>query len=89
LPYIRIKRKELKLQANQHALLIFDKFKVQCTEKLLTRVDAHDVYAVMIPANCTDRLQPLDISVNKLDNTTVSAARGILIAQPLAHQSWM
>jgi len=52
-------------EANQLTLLIFDNFKAQCTEKLLTHIDAHDVYVVMIPANCTDRLQPLDISVNK------------------------
>jgi len=65
LPYIRTKRKELKLEANQPALLIFDNFKAQCTKKLLTHIDAHDVYVVLIPANCTDRLQPLDISVNK------------------------
>jgi len=64
LPYIRINRKELKLESKQPALF-FDNFKVQCTEKLLTHINAHDVYVVLIPANCTDRLQPLDISVNK------------------------
>ena len=65
LPYINMKRKEMKLLSNHPALLLFDNFKVQCTETLLTHIDAHNVYVVLIPANCTDRLQPLDISVNK------------------------
>ena len=65
LPYISMKRKEMKLLSNHPALLLFDNFKAQCTEALLTHIDAHNVYVVLIPANCTDRLQPLDISVNK------------------------
>ena len=67
LPYISMKKKEMKLESSQPALLIFVNFKAQCTEKLLTYIDAHNVYVVLIPAaaNCTDRLQPLDISVNK------------------------
>ena len=65
LPYIDMKRKEMKLPSNHPALLLFDNFKAQCTETLLKHIDAHDVYVVLIPANCTDRLQPLDISVNK------------------------
>lgn len=43
--------------------LIILKCSVQ--KKLLTHIDAHNMYVVLIPANCTDRLQPLDISVNK------------------------
>ena len=65
LPYINMKRKEMKLLSKHPALLLFDNFKAQCTETLLTHIDAHNVYVVLIPANCTDRLQPLDISVNK------------------------
>ena len=55
----------MKLLPNHPALLLFDNFKAQCTGTLLTHIDAHNVYVVLIPANCTDRLQPLDISVNK------------------------
>jgi len=32
---------------------------------LLAHIGAHNTYVVLIPANCTDRLQPLNISTNK------------------------
>ena len=48
--------------------VIFDKFTGQGTESLLELLEDKDnyIYVVMLPANCTDRLQPVDISVNKL-----------------------
>jgi len=64
LHYINMKRKEIKLPSNHPALLLFNN-KVQCSETVLTYIDTHNVYMVLIPANCMDRLQPLDISVNK------------------------
>ena len=64
LPYIMQKRAELKLAPNHASLLLFDNFKAQCTEHLLTYINSHNVYIVLIPPNCTDKLQPLDVSVN-------------------------
>ena len=46
-------------------MLIFDNFKAQITSSLLTLLDSHYVNIVLIPANCTDRLQPMDLSINK------------------------
>ena len=37
---------------------------IQCTEKLLKPLDSNYVNVVLIPDNCTDRLLPLDLSVN-------------------------
>lgn len=65
LPYVRDKREELKLAADYPALVIFDKFTGQGTENLLKLLEENHIYFVMVPANCTDRLQPMDISVNK------------------------
>ena len=65
LPYICNKHKQLKLPPDQHAVLIFDNFQGQCTSKLLSLLDASNVNVILIPLNCTDRLQPLDLSVNK------------------------
>ena len=65
LPYIRKKREELKLASDYPALLIFDNFKAQCTPAILTLLDRNNINVVLVPANCTDRLQPLDLSVNK------------------------
>ena len=65
LPYICNKRKDLKLPIDWPAVLIFDNFKGQCTSELLTLLDDHNINVILIPPNCTDRLQPLDLSVNK------------------------
>jgi hypothetical protein len=65
LPYIQQTRKELKLKNDFPALVIFDRFKAQCTTNILDLLQNNHVHVVIVPANCTDRLQPLDISVNK------------------------
>ena len=65
LPYIRAKRQELQLADDYPALVIFDNFKAQCTFEILKMLDDNQIYVVLIPPNCTDRLQPLDLSVNK------------------------
>ena len=65
LPYVKQKREELMLAVDYPAVVIFDNFKAQCTSELLTILDDNNINVILIPANCTDRLQPLDISVNK------------------------
>ena len=57
------KRKELKVSADQPALAIFDVYKGQQTEDM--KLLEENIHAVSVPANCTDRLQPMDLSVNK------------------------
>lgn len=65
LPYLHQARQKLDLSPTHHALLIFDNFKGQCTEALLKLLDVENINVVLIPDNCTDLLQPLDLSVNK------------------------
>ena len=65
LPYIKKTRSDMKLQEDQCALLIFDQFKGQVTEKMFKLLEENHVNIALVPANCTDRLQPLDVSVNK------------------------
>ena len=65
LPYIRNKRAQLKLADNYPALLTFDNFKAQYTIPILTLLDQNNINVVLICLNSTDRLQPLDLSVNK------------------------
>ena len=65
LPYINKKKEDLQLPNEQSALLIFDNFKAQCTSSILTFLDNHNINVVLLPSNCTDRLQPLDLSINK------------------------
>lgn len=64
-PYVSQKRVTLGLPMDYPALLLFDNCNAQCTEDLLKRIDEQNIYVILIPANCTDRLQPLDLSVNK------------------------
>ena len=64
-PYIDRKRQEVRVDPDYPALVLFDRFRGQCTEKIFTMLEAHHVFVAIVPANCTDRLQPLDISVNK------------------------
>ena len=64
-PCIAEKRMSLNLSKDYPALIIFDNFKAQCTSAFLTKLDHNNINVVLVPANCTDRLQPLDVSVNK------------------------
>ena len=65
IPYVDRKRKELKLSSDQPALAIFDVFKGQQTEDVTKLLDENNIHVVSVPANCTDHLQPMDLSVNK------------------------
>lgn len=65
LPYVKQTRKELMLAVDHPAVVIFDNFKAQCTSELLKILDDNNINVILIPANCTGRLQPLDISINK------------------------
>lgn len=65
LPYVEGKCKELKFSVDQPALAIFDVFKGQQTEGVLKVLEENNILVVSVPANCTDRLQPMDLSVNK------------------------
>ena len=65
LPYITKTRAALKLGPDHPALVLFDVFKGQCTENLHKFLEDNNISAVLVLANCTDRLQPLDVSVNK------------------------
>lgn len=64
LPYVKQKREELK-RPNHPCLVIFDRFKAQCTTTVLEVLEENNIFISLIPAHCTDRLQPLDISVNR------------------------
>ena len=63
--YITEKRRSLGLADDYPALVLFDNFKAQITPNILTLLDKNNVNVVLIPPKCTDRLQPLDVSVNK------------------------
>ena len=47
------------------ALAIFNNFRGYLTENVVEELEYHNIQPVFVPANCTDRLQPMDLSVNK------------------------
>ena len=65
IPFLQKKQSALKLDPQHPALVIFDRFKGQCTTKILSLLNDNNILIAIVPANCTDRLQPLDVSVNK------------------------
>lgn len=73
-PYIEKKRLELKLDINYPALVIFDRFWGQRTENIFALLEAKHVLVTVVTANCTDQLQPLDVSVNKVAKNFFAAS---------------
>ena len=53
-PYIENKRRELSLPPDHSALVIFDKFRGQCTSNILSLLDDHNIRFVVVPAHCTN-----------------------------------
>ena len=65
-PYLQgKKREELGLPERQKALLILDVFRAHHTTEVQQKLCESNILVVFVPANCTDKLQPLDLSVNK------------------------
>ena len=64
-PYIDGMRSRIGLEDDHPALAIFDNFKGQITVDIMQLLEEHNVHVVKLPPNCTDRLQPMDLSVNK------------------------
>ena len=64
-PFVASVRDRLNVDHSQAALAIFDCFKGQLTENVIQLLEDYNIQSVIVPASCTDRLQPMDISVNK------------------------
>ena len=57
------------LSPGQNALLIFDVFKGQKTEKYRSLLEMYDIIAAHVPANMTKYFQPLDLTINGVAKT--------------------
>lgn len=55
----------VKLAESHPALVLFDCFKGQTTEDVQQMLLENNIRSVQILANCTDKLQPMDVSINK------------------------
>ena len=48
------------------ALAIFDVFKGQTTDDVFQMLRSNHIFVISIPANCMDKLQPMDLGINKI-----------------------
>ena len=48
------------------ALVIFEIFRGQTVPEVLEVLEENYVYVVFVPSNCSNKLQPLDLTVNKI-----------------------
>ena len=64
LPYVKAVRAKNNTP-DQGALVIFDVFKGHMCPAVQTLLEENHIFRVVVPNNCTDLLQPLDLSVNK------------------------
>jgi len=63
IPYVESQRHQL--QQCSPALVIMDNFRGQVTPAINNLLEENDIHVSLLPPNTTDRLQPMDISVNK------------------------
>lgn len=66
LPHIRRTKKRLGLPESQKALCIFHVFRGQMGEEFIVDLKSNGICIVYIPPSCTDRLQPMDLTVQKV-----------------------
>ena len=64
LPHLKTERERLGLET-QPALLIYDVFRGQTTDKFLDVLKDNNILSTKIPPNMTHVFQPLDLTVNK------------------------
>ena len=64
-PFLKSKREALGLPTSQPALAIFGVFKGQQTDRFKQLLHANNIHMVVVLPNCTDKLQPIDLSINK------------------------
>lgn len=62
--YVNKVKQELGLPETQKALLVWDAFKAQSTDKVLSELEKLNINVVAVPKNMTHLLQPLDLTTN-------------------------
>ena len=65
IPFLKSKRDALKLPQSQPTPAIFDVFKGQQTTKFKDLIHANNIRMVVVPDNCINKLQPIDLAINK------------------------
>ena len=64
-PFVSSTREALKPDIAYPVLAIIDGFRGQTTESVMDLLKENNIVALRVSSNCTDKLQPINISVNK------------------------
>ena len=72
-PYMVKTRERLKLADDHPILAIFNVFKAHRCDSVLGELHHHHIHQVFIPARCTGKLQPPNVSVNEEFKTAMKA----------------
>ena len=86
-PYLKQAKASLKYPKEQMSLIIMDTFKGQDNDAILDLCKKHTCQVIIVPHNLTNKFQPLDITVHKLDESFISVKYNELfskqVSQPL------
>ena len=63
-PYVRSVQ-EMMYTVTTPGVVIIGNFKGQVTEKVMSLLEKYNLHVCVMPANTTDLLQPMDVSLNK------------------------
>ena len=64
-PFVEQTTESLGEDEDKAAVVIMDNFKGQVTPGMTELLERYHIYSCLIPPNITDRLQPMDVAVNK------------------------
>ena len=85
-PYVNSVRHSIGVGKEQAALTIFDRFRGQLTERVFEALEEENIQSVLVPAGCTDQLQPLDLTVNRVAKSFLQARFREWYAEEVANQ---
>ena len=76
----------MELDVSHPAVAIYDAFRGHQSQEVTQLLSDNNILTVQVPPNCTDRLQPLDISVNKAVKENLHKSFNIWYAEQVQQQ---
>ena len=83
-PYVNVVRERMELDHSRPAIAICNGFHGHQSQEVTQLLTEKNILTVQVPPNCTDRLQPLHISVNKSLNDHLHKSFNVWYAKQIA-----
>ena len=77
IPYVKAQR-DVMNEPDKSAVVIVDNCNGQVTPDIFQLLEANNIHLCLLPPNTTDRLQPMDVSVNCGIGSTRSSSKTLL-----------